>query len=251
MALDLWENHEALGIVSPLRQLTIINANNRFASHCNKLDKFITDRLARHSKVDVQFNTKLKQMDNKNKKLTIADSKGLESQVDFERIYVHIPTKADSILVESGFLKEGKKVVAVNPKTLHYEHYNNLFCIGEALDLPIHPSFYSSVRQSRVAVHNALEIIHGRSAVAEFDMSTKLPIFTGKEHASFYSAKGDAQPNFTNPIFENLVFKSLTMSWSKTQKKVYSGKSAGPGLRFAPKFKKGEPLGTASGHAAH
>ena len=251
IALDTWEAQEKMGIISPLRNLTIVNANDRFASHCGHLDKFIRERLGRHSKVDVLMKSKLQRIDNAQKKLTVVDKDGTAREMDFERIYVHIPTKADPLMAESGFLKAGKKQVAVNPKTLQYSHYDNVFCIGDGIDLPIQTSFYASVRQSRVAVHNSLERIHGRSASAEYNLETKLPIFTGKENASFYKSTAGSEPTFTSPIFEKLVYKYLCMFWAGALKKTYTGKSAGPGLRFASKFKKGEALGTAPGHSGH
>lgn len=251
IALDTWEAQEKLGIISPLRNLTIINANDRFASHCGVLDKFIRERLARHSKVDVLMNSKLQSIDNKHKKLTVADKDKVTRELEFERVYVHIPTKAEQLMVDSGFLKAGKKQVEVNPKTLQYSHFDNVFMVGDGIDLPIQTSFYAAVHQCRVAVHNSLERIHGRSASAEYNLDTKLPVFTGKENASFYKCKAGSEPTLSNPVFESLVFRALTMSWAKSAKKVYTGKSAGPGLRFASKFKKGEPLGNNVGHSKH
>ena len=240
IALSTWEISEKLGLVSPLRNLTIINANDRFASKCSVLDKFITDRLAQHSKFDVWFNTKLDKIDNGQKKLTVTDKEGHQKVVDFDRIYCHIPTKADQVLVDSGFLKNGEKQVKVNPQTLQYGNYDNVFMLGDAVDLPMQRSFFAGIHQGHVIRHNALEIIEGRRPTANYDLHTRLPIFTGRESASFYESKLGSEPKFTNPMFEGFAYSKLTGGYAKKQIKTWKGKNAGPGYYRYPKYPKGE-----------
>lgn len=242
-ALSTWEMGENYGMVSPLRHLTIINANDRFASKCDVLNDYITKRVAKHSKVDVLFNTKLKAINNKTLKLTLEDKSGATREVDFGRIYVHIPTKADSIMESSGLIKPGKKQIEVNPVSLATKDYENIFVYGDAADLPIQPSLHASICQSQVVRHNALEYIDGRRPNAEYKGQTKLPIFTGVNAAAFYSAEYNQAPVIRDGwLWEKLQYAYVVGKYAKDIKKIYTSKKAGPPSFKYQKFPKGEQV---------
>lgn len=243
IALSTWELGELYGLVSPLRQLTIINANDRFASKCDVLNEYLINKLAKHPKVDVLFNTKLNKIDHKNEKLTIQDERGVVQDVDFHRIYVHCPTTANTMLQESHLLSAGKKQVQVNPLTLQHQDFENIFCYGEMIDLPIQRSLYGSLCQSQVVRHNALEYVDGRRPNAEYQNNTKLPVYTGLNSAAFYSSKNGSKPSITsNPILEKLSYYYLAGQYSRGIKKIHQSKKAGPPGRGYQKFKKGEQV---------
>lgn len=242
-ALSNWEMGESYGMVSPLRNLTIINANDRFASKCDVLNDYITNRIAKHSKVDVLYNTKLKSIDNKGQKLTLEDKNGATKQVDFGRIYVHIPTKADPIMEASGLIKPGKKQIEVNPVSLATKEYENIFVYGDAADLPIQPSIHASICQSQVVRHNALEYADGRKPNAEYKGQTKLPIFTGVNSVAFYSAEYNKQPTIKDGwLYEKLMYYWVVGNYAKGLKKIYTSKKAGPPSMKYQKFPKGEQV---------
>lgn len=46
MTIDYLAYGEKIGLVSPLHSLTIINANDRFASHSKVLDDFIKNKIS-------------------------------------------------------------------------------------------------------------------------------------------------------------------------------------------------------------
>lgn len=242
-ALSTWEMGESYGLVSPIRQLTIINANDRFAAKCDALNKYLIERLSKHKKVDVLFNTKLKSIDNDNLTLMVEDKAGAQKKLDFQRLYVHVPTKANSILEEAGLIKQGKKQLEVNPATLALKEFENIFAYGEGVDLPIQRSLHASICQSHVVRHNALEYADGRKPNAEYKGQTKLPIFTGVNAAVFYSSAYNQQPKISDGwLLEKLQYYYAVGKYAKKVKKIYTSKKAGPPAWSYQKFPAGEKV---------
>lgn len=242
-ALSTWEMNEKLGIGSPLWHLTIINANDRFASQCDVLDKFIRDRLATHSKVTVHFNTKLKSINNKDSTLTLETKDGQTRDMEFKRLYCQVPTKVDPLLATSGLIEGNAKKVPVNPKTLAHGQFENVFVYGENVDVRVQPSLEASLTQASVARHNALEYIDGRSAKAEYNGRSFIPIYHGVHNVALYSAdwqKGaEVKPGLLDGWFN---YKWAVGSYGKKVRKAFISKAAAPMTRKAPKFEKGDQV---------
>lgn len=242
-ALSTWEMNERFGISSPKWHLTIINANDRFASQCDVLDKYIRDRLASHSKVSVHFNTKLKSINNKDSTLTLEGQDGQTRNMEFRRLYCHVPTKTDSMLVGSGLLDAADMKVKVNPATLAHEKFENVFVYGENIDVKVQPSLEASLTQASVARHNALEYIEGRSAKAEYNGRTFIPIFHGVHNAALYSSDWRKGPSIKEGLLDGWFnYKWAVGSYAKKVRKAFISKSAAPMTRKAPKFAKGDQV---------
>lgn len=242
-ALSTWEMGETYGMVSPLRNLTIINANDRFASKCDVLNEYLLKRLGQHKKVDVLYNTKLKAIDNANQLLTVEDAAGAQKQLEFNRVYVHVPTKANPIFEQAGLIKPGKKQIEVDPVSLASKEFENIFAYGEGVDLPIQRSLYATICQSHVVRHNALEYIDGRKPNAEYKGQTRLPIFTGVNSVATYYAEYNKAPKIRDGwLYEKLMYYYTVGQYAKKVKNIYTSKKAGPPARSYQKFPKGEKV---------
>jgi len=241
MALSVWDHSEKLGIISPIRKLTIINANDRFASKCDVLNDFITKRLQNFSKVEVLYNTELTDIKGRDRKLTMKDAQGAEKEVEFDRLYVHEAARPSKMLTESGILKDGEMQISVRPTLQHLDH-DNVFCFGDMIKTRVQNSFLSTISQSHTVRHNALEMLAGRSANHQWENYTSLPLFTAHNSAVFYTNKGDI-PSITSSVMEPLMYQYIMKSWKGFIDNIHKGKKAGPPGSFKhPKFPKGDQV---------
>jgi hypothetical protein len=242
-ALSTWELNEELGVGSPLRKLTIVNANDRFASKCDVLDQYIRKRLEGHSKVDVLFNTKLKNINNKDSTITIEDQNGQTKNLEFRRLYCHVPVKPDPLLVNSGFIGANEKKIKVDPKTLAAEGHENIFVFGENLDLPIQPSFEAAMVQAHVARHNALEYIEGRRPNAEYKGQTRIPLFVGFENVAMYTSDWEKGPQIKDGwINEWWNYRQMSGGFAKKVRETFLSKRGSPSTKKFLKWGKGEQV---------
>ena len=246
MALSTWEMGERYGLVSPKHSLTIINANDRFASHCDVLDKFFRDKLAQYKKVNVLWNTKLMRIDSANNKLHVKQH-GRSDELDFHRIYVHVPTKANPLLADSGLLKENPLLMPVNPKTLQHPDFPNISGGGEVLDLPILRCFVAGLNPAHVVRHNMLSQLENQRPNAEYKGQSIIPLYTGLNSASLYKSSYEGTPTISyNGFASRLYYSYLKSRYAKKLAKIYKGKAGGPpALRGYQKFPKGEQLSPA------
>lgn len=242
-ALSTWEMNQELGIGSPLRHLTIINANDRFASKCDLLDQYIRKRLEGHSKVDVLFNTKLKNINNKDSIITIQDKNGQTKDLEFHRLYCHVPVKPDPLLVHSGLIAEGEKKIKVDPKTLALQGHENIFVFGENLDLNIQPSFEASMTQAHVARHNALKYIDGRKPTGEYNGQTRIPLYVGVGKVAMYTSDWTKGPQIKDGRFnEWLNHRAMAGSFAKKIRATFLSKRGSPANKKFLSWPKGEQV---------
>lgn len=235
VALDTWAMHEKIGLISPLRKVHIVSANDRFASKDALLDKFIRERIAKFEKVELSFNTKLLEVDAKAKKLVLETPSGAKT-VPFNRLYAHLPAKPHAFFEGSGLTPAGSLEMPVNPKTLQHAKYGNIFGVGDICDLPIQKSFFAGLYQNHVVRHNILEQLYGQPANAEYKGETSFPVWTSVNGAVQYSSDyekggkllfdGSAEGFQYSLLFASRLYKKTS--------KVMAGKVAGP-----PKWKLG------------
>lgn len=229
VALDTWALHEKIGLISPLRKVHIINANDRFASKDPLLDTFIRERLSKHDKVEVQFKTKLLEVDSKGKKLVIEGASGAKT-VPFNRLYAHVPAKAHGFFEGSDLTAPGALELPVNHKTLQHVKYGNIFGVGDICDLPIQKSFFAGLYQNHVVRHNILEQLYGQPANAEYKGETTFPVWTSINGAVKYSSDYEKGGKFLfDEKLEGLQYSFLfAKKLYKSTSKVMAGKVAGP-----------------------
>jgi len=253
MSLAYFQLGETVGSVSPLHNLTIINANDRFASHSNVLDKFIKEQISKYAKVDVLYNTKLVKIDKDNRRIVTEDRQGQHKNHDFNYVYVHVPTKTNDLLTSSGIIPDSGKLVPIDPVSLRHTKFDNIYSYGEGAKLDIQPSFFGSIHQSHVVRHNVLEQIENRRPNAEYKGNTKLPVWTGIDQLAWFTSQygNDGQ------IKGDLLSSKLSYYWMRKKffKKminIYTSKNPGPpALRGYQKFQKGEQVGPVVAHHHH
>ena len=245
MSLSYFKFGEQVGIVSPLHSLTIINANDKFASHSDLLDNFIKDKIAGYSKVNVLYNTKLVKIDKDNRRIVTEDKLGNQSTSDFAYVYVHQPSKSNSLLTSSGIVTENAKQIPVDPKSLQHKQFDNIYAFGEGAALDIQPSFIASVHQSHVVRHNVLEQIENRRPNAEYQGQTKASIWVGMDSLSYYASSYDKPAQIiSNGWMSKLSYYWMRKKYYKKLMAIYSGKNPGPpALRGYQKFPQGEQVG--------
>ena len=244
MSLDYFKYGEQIGYVSPLHSLTIINANDRFASNSQFLNKFIEERVSMHSKVNVLYNTKLTKIDKDSNKLSYVGKDGLEITKDFTYAYVHTPSKENKLLIDSGLANKSGIQVPVNPITLQHVNYDNIYSYGETADLKLQQSLMGSICQSHVVRHNILQQIENKRPNAEYNNNVALNLFTGMNSLSTYKASSNsAEVISQGGLIEKWNYKQMLRSGVKTFKKIYISKKAGPPKFGYQKFPEGEQVG--------
>jgi NADH dehydrogenase FAD-containing subunit len=253
MSLDYFQLGETLGTVSPLHSLTIINANDRFASHSPVLDNFIKEKLSKYSKVDVLYNTKLVKIDKDNRRIVTQDNQGQQKSHDFNYVYVHVPSKTNNLLTESGIISGNGKQIPVDPLSLKHTKFDNIYSYGEGAKLDIQPSFLGSIQQSHVVRHNVLEQIENRRPNAEYKGNTKLPLWTGIDTLSWFVGEYGNEGQVKNDgLAAKLSYYWMRKKYYKKLMNIYSSKNPGPpALRGYQKFPKGEQVGPVVAHNHH
>ena len=245
MALDYIRYGEVLGTVSPLNSITIVNANDKFASHSVSLNKLIEDRLSKFSKTEVLYNTKITKINKNDNKLTLVDKNGVESIKDFSMAYIHPPSKANKLLQDAGLTNKSGIQVSVNNKTLQSSLYENIYSYGETADLPIQQTFQGSISQSHVVRHNILQQLDNRVPNAEYNGYSKGTLFTGMNTMTYfksdYSGKDLVDEGWLKELWN---YNQISGGGVKSYRKIYTSKKAGPPSFSYQKFPKGEELST-------
>ncbi len=232
VALDLWDYSEKIGLVSPKRKVTIVNANDKFSSHSPVLDKYIKKALENFD-VEIIYNTKLNSINKDKRVLKLSDG----SKHDFNHVYYHPPSKKNPILENTGLSSDGLKM-DVDHQTLQSTAYGNIFGVGDICNLPIQPSLFAGFAQNHVVRHNVLQSISGKPINAKYEGYSKLFLsLTLTQSVGFTSNFKTESLNTTLPYLQKR-FQHLKGYFS-TMSKVYDGKKAGPpGFRY-PKWDPG------------
>ena len=242
MALDYFTEGEKTGLVSPQHKLIILNENDRFCSYSDKLNEMIVRRLSSNPKVEVIYGAELNKIDGEERKAFYKTKEGNMAELEFSYIYVHPPTKSNSLLGKAGILEKNENMIRVDQKTLQHKKFENIFSFGSGIDLPQQPSFLGSVRQGHVVRHNTLQMINGRTPNAHYNGDLDLNLFTGISSLVNYSVRSGQEQLKEGWFNEQLQYKLMIQSGIKKFTKIYTSKKAGPPSRGYQKFPDGSPV---------
>lgn len=222
IAIETWQKSVTLGQVSPLHSLTIINANDRFASKSDKLDAYIKEKLESYG-VKVLYNTKLSKVDGEKQELTLENGKTHW----FNNLYVHAGATKNEAFEGSGLLNKDGLTMPVDPKTLQHPEYNNIFGIGDINDLNIQKGFLAGVAQSHVVRHNALRTLRNLSPNAEYNGYSKIDLYTGLNKLVTYTETYDKGETLSTS-FPVARYYLATKLGGKKNLSILKGKNPGP-----------------------
>ena len=132
--VEHWAKNELIGLVSPKRNITIINANDNFAPHNSELDQLIKNRLTELG-VNIHYNTTLKSVNTKDEFLTYEKDGKLETK-RFNYLFAHPDHKKNPIYEGTDLCEDGLQI-NVDRETLQTKNYENIFAVGDCNDLPV------------------------------------------------------------------------------------------------------------------
>jgi len=222
IALDTWRESVKLGQVSPKHSLTIINANDRFASKSDALDSFIKQKLNDYG-VNVHYNTKLTAVDGNSQKITLSNG----NQYEFNNLYVHVQSKPNDALLGSGLLNKDNLTMPVDSKTLQHPEFDNVLGIGDIAGLNIQKSFLGGIAQSHAARHNAIRLVRGKSANAEYNGYSSMNLFTGLNKLVSYSEDYTKGENLATSMQVLRYYMAMKLG-AKKNLAILKGKNPGP-----------------------
>jgi sulfide:quinone oxidoreductase len=139
-------------------------------------------KVAERDKVQMNFFTKLVEIDGPNKKAKFtgfgAQNKDKEYVVDFDMIHVTPPQSAPDF-VKNSLLANAAGWVDVDKNTLQHVKYPNVFSLGDVSSLPTSRTGAAIRKQAPVLVENLLKMMAGQSLTSSYNGYTSCPVVTG------------------------------------------------------------------------
>ena len=89
-----------------------------------------------------------------------------------------LPTTANPLIAESG-LADSTGFLNVDQQTLQHKQYNNIFGLGDVLNVPTTKTFFGGLSQVAVVRHNVERKLNGLSLNAKYDGYAKAALYTG------------------------------------------------------------------------
>ena len=126
------------------------------------------------------------------------------------------------------------------------QNHENIFALGDVADLPIQNSAFGNFHQTRVMVHNALDILKSNSIEGKYNLQTKLPLYTGVAKMNFYSSEAGVENiGGQNLIMDILRYYQFGKFGAKKNFNTYMGKNTGVSkvYNLMNGLKKGQPNG--------
>lgn len=139
-------------------------------------------RVAERDKVQMNFFTKLVEIDGPNKKAKFVgfgeQNKDKEYWVSFDMIHVTPPQSAPDFIKNSP-LANAAGWVGVDKFTLQHVKYPNVFSLGDASSLPTSRTGAAIRKQAPVLVKNLLAFMEGKQLTGSYNGYTSCPVVTG------------------------------------------------------------------------
>ena len=139
-------------------------------------------KVAERDKVQMNFFTKLVEIDGPNKKAKFIgfgeQNKDKEYVVDFDMIHVTPPQSAPDF-VKNSPLANAAGWVDVDKYTLQHVKYMNVFSLGDAASLPTSRTGAAIRKQAPVLVKNLLALMEGQKLTGSYNGYSSCPIITG------------------------------------------------------------------------
>jgi len=173
-------------------------------------------KVAERDKVQMNFFTKLVEIDGPNKKAKFIgfgeQNKDKEYWVDFEMIHVTPPQSAPDFIKKSP-LANAAGWVDVDKNTLQHVKYANVFSLGDASSLPTSRTGAAIRKQAPVLVKNLLALMEGKPLTESYNGYTSCPVVTG------YGKLVLCEFDYNNKPLETFPFDQSKERWSMYQLK--------------------------------
>lgn len=173
-------------------------------------------KVAERDKVQMNFFTKLVEIDGPNKKAKFLgfgeQNKDKEYIVDFDMIHVTPPQSAPDF-VRNSPLANTAGWVDVDKHSLQHLRYPNVFSLGDASSLPTSRTGAAIRKQAPVLVKNLLAVMEGKVLQASYNGYTSCPVVTG------YGKLVLCEFDYNNKPIETFPFDQSKERWSMYQLK--------------------------------
>ncbi|HPG11322.1 MAG TPA: FAD/NAD(P)-binding oxidoreductase [Chitinophagaceae bacterium] len=173
-------------------------------------------KVAERDKVQMNFFTKLVEIDGPNKKAKFVGfgekNKDKEYWVDFDMIHVTPPQSAPDFIKNSP-LANAAGWVDVDKHTLQHVKYPNVFSLGDASSLPTSRTGAAVRKQAPVLVKNLFAAMKGEPLNASYNGYTSCPVVTG------YGKLVLCEFDYNNQPLETFPFDQSKERWSMYQLK--------------------------------
>ena len=181
----------------------------------DKYEKTLKE-VASRDKVQMNFFTKLVEIDGPNKKAKFVgigeQNKDKEYVVDFDMIHVTPPQSAPDFVKNSPLANEAGWV-NVDKSSLQHLRYKNIFSLGDASSLPTSRTGAAIRKQAPVVVKNLLLLIAGQELTENYNGYTSCPVVTG------YGKLVLCEFDYDNKPVETFPFDQSKERWSMYQLK--------------------------------
>ena len=173
-------------------------------------------KVAERDKVQMNFYTKLVEIDGPNKKAKFVgfgeQNKDKEYWVDFDMIHVTPPQSAPDFIRNSP-LANTAGWVDVDKHSLQHVKYPNIFSLGDASSLPTSRTGAAIRKQAPVLVKNLMAVMAGQQPTASYNGYTSCPVVTG------YGKLVLCEFDYNNQPIETFPFDQSKERWSMYQLK--------------------------------
>ena len=160
-------------------------------------------QVAERDKVQMNFFTKLVEIDGPNKKAKFVgigeQNKDKVYDVEFDMIHVTPPQSAPDFVRNSSIANEAGWV-DVDKYTLQHLKYKNIFSLGDASSLPTSRTGAAIRKQAPVLVKNLLAVMEGKELNEKYNGYTSCPVVTGYGKLVLCEFDYNNQPTETFPI---------------------------------------------------
>lgn len=172
--------------------------------------------VAERDKVQMNFYTKLVEIDGPNKKAKFVgfgeQNKDKEYWVDFDMIHVTPPQSAPDF-IKTSQLANAAGWVDVDKHTLQHVKYPNVFSLGDASSLPTSRTGAAIRKQAPVLVKNLMAVMDGKQPTAGYNGYTSCPVVTG------YGKLVLCEFDYNNKPIETFPFDQSKERWTMYQLK--------------------------------
>lgn len=123
--------------------------------------------------------------------------------------------------------------------------HENIFALGDVVDLPVQRSIIASHHQARCVGFNAVNYLKAQSLTGKYKLETSLPLYTGiSKMNSYWSKEGKESIGMENFLKDSVTYLS-GKNGAKGASKLYEGKKSGVGAVYElmNKFEKPEATG--------
>jgi len=173
-------------------------------------------KVAERDKVQMNFFTKLVEIDGPNKKAKFVgfgeQNKDKEYWVDFDMIHITPPQSAPDFIRNSP-LANTAGWVDVDKHSLQHVKYPNIFSLGDASSLPTSRTGAAIRKQAPVLVKNLMAVMAGQHPAASYNGYTSCPVVTG------YGKLVLCEFDYNNQPIETFPFDQSKERWSMYQLK--------------------------------